>query len=337
MLVRKLVLRREDHPLSLTRWIGVQLILILSFSPWFHVILHHVLTRQTKGAWQPTPSANNLISLFVAYAGSPAMLVLYGVIASIALVLWRRTQGQATKLQVAKIITLQDLSFTRLEPMYLLLIWLFSHNVVPLLMSQLLTSFYRPRYTIVGSIAFYLLIAKGLRNLSHHKRLINAAVASLFILSVAGFRPYYQNYNKERWRDVVAYVDQSAQPGDLVVVNAGFLLQTNFNYYSKRQDLIKIEFPDTTQHVRKIQPAHLEALSALVNQHPRVWLVFSHSKSSKDAIRKTIDLTHKLVEHKQYHFVSYIRKRNHLGVELLFFERQGQDISQDMSGQDRQA
>jgi hypothetical protein len=143
--------------------------------------------------------------------------------------------------------------------------------------------------------------------------------------------------NKERWRDVVAYVDQSAQPGDLVVVNAGFLLQTNFNYYSKRQDLIKIEFPDTTQHVRKIQPAHLEALSALVNQHPRVWLVFSHSKSSKDAIRKTIDLTHKLVEHKQYHFVSYIRKRNHLGVELLFFERQGQDISQDMSGQDRQA
>jgi uncharacterized membrane protein len=195
MLVRKLVLRREDHPLSLTRWIGVQLILILSFSPWFHVILHHVLTRQTKGAWQPTPSANNLISLFVAYAGSPAMLVLYGVIASIALVLWRRTQGQATKLQVAKIITLQDLSFTRLEPMYLLLIWLFSHNVVPLLMSQLLTSFYRPRYTIVGSIAFYLLIAKGLRNLSHHKRLINAAVASLFILSVAGFWPYYQNFD----------------------------------------------------------------------------------------------------------------------------------------------
>jgi uncharacterized membrane protein len=56
MLVRKLVLRREDHPLSLTHWIGVQLILILSLSPWFHVILHHVLTRQTKGAWQPTPS-----------------------------------------------------------------------------------------------------------------------------------------------------------------------------------------------------------------------------------------------------------------------------------------
>jgi hypothetical protein len=171
------------------------MILILSFSKWFHVILHHVLTRQTKGAWQPTPSANNLISLFVAYAGSPAMLVLYGVIASIALVLWRRTQGPATKLQVAKIITLQDLSFTRLEPMYLLLIWLFSHNVVPLLMSQLLTSFYRPRYTIVGSIAFYLLIAKGLRNLSHHKPLINVAVASLFILSVAGFWPYYQNFD----------------------------------------------------------------------------------------------------------------------------------------------
>ena len=337
ILVRKFVLRREDHPLSLTRWIGVQVILILSFSPWFHVILHHVLNRQAKGSWQPAPSTHNLIGLFVAYAGSPAMLMLYGVIASIALVLWRRAQGHAPKHHVSKIIALQDLSFTRLEPMYLLLIWLFSHNVVPFLMSQILTSFYRPRYTIVGSIAFYLLVAKGLRDLSQHKRLLHAAVASLLILSVVSFRPYYHSYNKERWRDVVAYVDQSAQPGDLVVVNAGFLLKTNFNYYSKRQDLIKLEFPDTTQHIRKIQPEHLEELSAYVNHHPRVWMVFSHSKSSKDVIRKTIDLTHKLVEHKQYHFVSYIRQRKHLGVEVLFFERQGQDISQKMAGQDQQA
>jgi hypothetical protein len=265
------------------------------------------------------------------------MFVLYGVIASIALVLWRRAQEPTPRRPMSQIITLQDLSFTRLEPMYLLFIWLFSHNVVPFLMSQFLTSFYRPRYTIVGSIAFYLLIAKSLRNLSHHNRLMNTAIASLFILSVVSFRPYYQNYNKERWRDAVADVDQSAQPGDLVVVNAGFLLQTNFNYYSKRQDLIKLEFPDTTKHIRKIQPEHLKELSAVVSHHPRVWIIFSHSKSAKEAIRNTLDLTHKLVGHKQYHFVSYLRKRKHLGIEVLFFERHDQDISQATTGQNQQA
>ena len=101
------------------------------------------MRRQVRGAWQPTPSPDKLAGLFVVYSGTILLLLLCTAIVAGALILWKRRQRAESDRPVS-ILNLKSLTFASKEPFYLLLVWLLSHNLLPFLLSQVLTSFYRP-------------------------------------------------------------------------------------------------------------------------------------------------------------------------------------------------
>lgn len=217
-----------------------------------------------------------------------------------------------------------------MEPVYIVLTWLSSYTLVPFLLSQVMTSLYHYRYTIVGSIAFYLLIALALRQLQRIRFLFPATLASVVALSCIGLQSYYLEDNKERWRDATAYLDTQAKPQDLLLFTSGFLLETNFNYYSQREDLNKKPFP-TLENLIKMKlgkPYDYQAeLQRMSQQHDRIWLVLSHDSKFKKHMINTLSQSHVLKEHRPYRSRAHLKQKSFIGVEIMYFEKRLQDKS----------
>ena len=152
------------------------------------------------------------------------------------------------------------------------------------------------KYTIVASLAFYLLVAKGINNISQ-KYLKLIIISVIIAFSLVCIRGYYTNIYKEQWRDVAYYIDTDAKNGDLLLFNR-FYIQKAFNYYSKRTDLIKKGF----RNIKELEPT--------VEGYKRVWVILSHSRYEKELITKKLIEAYKLSYQKKYR-----------GIKLYFFER----------------
>lgn len=320
MLIRVCVLGKQVRP-SLLHWIGLQFAAALLFMPWVSVLMHHVSTRQSTGAWQARPSLYTLSSTFGVYAGSLPILVLFSAIALLAAGLWF-FKPAANDPQTPRT------SFARMEPLYILLTWLGSQTLVPFMLSQVMTSLYHYRYTIVGSIAFYLLMALALRQLQRTRFLLPAALACLVALSGFGLYRYYTETNKEPWREATAYLDAKAQDRDLLLFTSGFLLETNFNYYSKRDDLNKKPFPTLENLIRMRLGKSYDypaALQRLGQNHDRIWLVFSHANKFKKQMINTLSKTHVVKDHQKYFRRSHLKRAYTPGIEVMYFAKRVQD------------
>ncbi len=318
MLIRVAVLRKDTRP-SLPHWIGLQALTVLLFVPWISVLMYHVTTRQSTGSWQKTPSLHTLSATFGVYAGSLPLLILFVSIVLLAATRWLfKPDEPATEPRGIR------LSFTRMEPIYIVLVWIGSQLLTPFFLSQVMTSFYHYRYTIVASIAFYLLIALGLRQLQRTRFLLPAALAGIVAFSFFSLQKYYTEPNKERWREVAAYVDENAQNRDLLLFTAGFLLETNFNYYSQRDDLEKKPFPMLAQLIKARRGEaydYQEDLRQMVQHHERIWLVLSHAKKLQNHMIKILNETHVLKDHQKYHNIAHIRRKPYAGIQVMVFEK----------------
>jgi hypothetical protein len=191
------------------------------------------------------------------------------------------------------------------DMLFLLAVWLITPIVLPFIISLFSTPIYRTKYTIVASLAFYILVSKGINNIGHKyfKLFVISVVAIFSLLYIQG---YYTKTTKEQWRDVANYIDKNADKGDLLVFHAGYM-NIVFDYYSKRTDLIKSRFLTKTPNgVEEI----IKELEATVNGYKRVWIIVSHSKLEEGLI------TTKLVE---AYNLSYQEK--YKGVTIYLFER----------------
>ncbi len=324
MLIRVVVSRKDVRP-SLLHWLCLQSIAALLFTPWISVIMHHVVTRQSSGAWQKTPSLYNLAATFGVYAGSLPLLILFISILLLAAALWIFKPDEMTTEPHAG-----RFRFTRMEPVYILLVWLGTQAILPFFLSQVMTSFYRYRYTIAASIAFYLLVTLGLRQLQRTRFLLPVALACILFFSSLTLQKFYTEPNKERWRDVAAYVDEKAQSRDLLLFTAGFLLESNFNYYSKRDDLEKKPFPTLDQLIRlRIGESYdyQKDLKQIVQLHDRVWLVLSHAHKFQDNMIKILNKTHRLKDHQKYYNITHVRQKNYLGIQTMVFDKRSEPLS----------
>ncbi len=323
MLIRTCVLGKQVRP-SLSHWIGLQCVTALLFAPWISVLMHHVISRQSGGAWQARPSLHTLSSTFGVYAGSLPLLVLFFGIALLAAMLWFFKWRDSAAASQAPYF-----SFTRMEPLYITLTWLGSFTLVPFILSQVMTSFYHYRYTIVGSIAFYLLMALALRQLQRTRFLLPVALAGIVALSGFGLQHYYTETNKEPWRDAVAYLDAKATPNDLLLFTSGFLLETNFNYYSKNHALDKRPFP-TLQNLIRLKLGkpynYQDDLRKLGHEHDRIWLVFSHASRFKKDIIRTLSQTHTIKDRQKYYRRAHLRRTSSLSIEVMYFAKRFRDV-----------
>jgi len=183
--------------------------------------------------------------------------------------------------------------------------WLFIPIVLPFIISVLLVPIYWTRYTIGGSLAFYLLVAKGVRNIPYRYAKLTV-VGAIVALSLVNVRTYYVETNKDQWKDVANYLDENARYEDLLLFNEGFGYLV-FDYYSQRTDLTKVTFPQEYGH---LNDESIRELELIAGRHPRIWLIRGYSTDEEKVIEKTLSKSHTLASHNRYHDPT---AKNHLG------------------------
>ncbi len=156
------------------------------------------------------------------------------------------------------------------------------------------------------SLFFYILVATGIaggfaererpttnRGLArlwtqHLLPMIQAlTILLLALLQVWGLSEYYQDGEKEGWRDAAIHVAASAQAGDTLVFHANWV-QLPFMYHYERPppdleagpELKQIPVPESVFAGDVAEPrmtlAEVPALEAQLEPGTRIWLVYSH-------------------------------------------------------------
>jgi mannosyltransferase len=153
------------------------------------------------------------------------------------------------------------------------------------LIGELLVSLRRPvfydRTLIWATIPLYVLMAAGIAAL-RRRTLVLAAAALLIAANGLSLREYYANFQKEGWNEAAAYVGQQAREGDLILFNASWV-QIPFDFYFREMGKqvdehgLPVDLFERGVLEPKMAPEDLARLRALIDGHPRVWLVYSHN------------------------------------------------------------
>ena len=230
-LGRVLRLRGGSRP-ALGEWVGLQALLFVLFIPGLVLLV----------GWLSIPGRHERISspswdwiydrVLVDYSGSPLLLIVllaFSLLAAVALV----RSGAASKL-------------------YLLLCWLLTPVALPIAISSFSTPIFGPRYGIAGSLALYLLTAKGVEAASDafsrtstrwvpwasKARTVWVIVAAtVIVLFGRELYSYFNTVDKPQWREVAQYVDAHAHTNDLVLLEGRRVDEELFDRYSERTDI----------------------------------------------------------------------------------------------------
>ncbi|CAN5758014.1 hypothetical protein BH10CHL1_BH10CHL1_10990 [soil metagenome] len=144
------------------------------------------------------------------------------------------------------------------------------------------------------------------------------SIALLLVLglSLLSLSNYYIYFQKEEWAKAADYVAQNAAPGDLILFNATWT-QLPFEYYFRRYrtDIelhgLPVDLFDRGVIEPKMTEADLPAMRNLVQNHKRVWLIYSHdwytdpNKLIPSTLNKTMHQT---------------EQNNFVGLQILRFE-----------------
>ncbi len=110
---------------------------------------------------------------------------------------------------------------------------------------------------------------------------------------------YYGKTNKEEWREAVKFIEEKASKGDLIIAN-----KYVFYYYSKRDDIVKIQLPDVSEQNRNELVNKLRDLS---RAYRRIWFVSSHEPELQSLVLETLSN-------------SISMRKKFLGIEVFLFD-----------------
>ena len=298
---------KTNHKPHLKRWISSQIVIFFLFSPWLSIFITQTLKLQRSGFWIPTPSLCSIIKSFITYSGSSLLFLISLILFFYSPITCKKICGNFSRKNMFKSIESYcwEIRLFNTDKIYLLLVWLFTPIVIPFIISRLSTPIYWSKYTIVASLAFYILVAKGIINIR------NKYMKIIVIFVIIGFsllclRGYYTTINKEQWRDVASYIDTNSDNGDMLLFSAG-IQDIIYNYYSKKTNLIQKSFPGKNQSVDE---KNIEALTSSVEGYKRVWVILSHSKDEKGLITQKINESYNLTYHKEY-----------VGIKIYLYEK----------------
>ncbi|MDQ2976805.1 MAG: glycosyltransferase family 39 protein [Acidobacteriota bacterium] len=306
-LVSLFRLARDYFQTRLRRWLTGLSAIGLLFLPWAVVVVRQT-AKANHGYWIQTPDWLAPLQTLIEYCGSVwlALLLLplfvYGV--------WGSCRAGNDDSNDDKTNSLP-------HPCALLLLWLILPIVAPFLLSKLLTPFYLAKYTIAASLPFYLFAAFGIAQI---RNVVWRAIIVIGICIGAGLilRSDLASLKRERWRDAAYNVEQSAQPGDLVLFNStGSYL--SFEYYAKRMDLTQAVFPYSATDEQPVGEFELlrragvegfgsvhppqteqeteEKLQKIVNERRRVWLVTRYDEDFKNDFMKAFGNAFRVTTH----------------------------------------
>jgi hypothetical protein len=168
------------------------------------------------------------------------------------------------------------------ESLALLLAWMLTPVVIPLLVSATLFPLYYVRYGLVAAPAYYMLIAAGLLALRPTWRI--CAVLGLALPSALSLFFYFTTQIKHDWRGAAAWMAAHARQGDLLAFDADIGETPYARYAGADNSRIRLLAPpNKSPEVRYwgtsplYEPAH--SVASVLAAAPRVWLVLSDPSS----------------------------------------------------------
>jgi 4-amino-4-deoxy-L-arabinose transferase-like glycosyltransferase len=271
---------------QLRKWAILEVILVILFLPWIRVFFSQISVREAE-ATAPF-SATALITTFTAYAGSALLLLLFIGLGLLSLLRLRKTQVSPGWKEPLKALESYswDVRTSDLTSVGLLLVWVLIPNVVPFLVSLFSSPIYFFYYTIAASVALYLLVASGIRNIKWSYAKL-AVIAAVVVLSVAPLQAYYTSYAKGEARETFNVVNNDAKSGDLVIIYPNYYSLV-FDSYNRRADLIVK--PVVEPYIFWNRSGGVTNIAASVNEltsdaagHNRVWFIYNNDDTGPGA------------------------------------------------------
>jgi len=267
LYVIPLAVLTKQPPIPLKRWLLLQVIVAVSFLPWVGTLLSQV-DRVSRGFWIGEPGIADFFATFSLYSGGITAAVLTALLASLAVrKLTDKKHGESLPETFGN--------------EWFLLCWLLTPILVPFVISQFTQPIFYGRYTIAASLAWYLLVGAGLSVAWQQPRwrpvlLLLTAVVVVWPAG-KGLR-YFTEDMKPDWRGVVAYVEERAEPGDLVIFHNLNIIEP-YRYYAARDDLkLHKLIPGRDAFVPDFAAAEAVNFDELTAPHNQVWIVLAYTR-----------------------------------------------------------
>lgn len=177
------------------------------------------------------------------------------------------------------------------------------------------------RIFIWATIPYFVLIAAGLMQVHRWSQLVwrqwascmtGLLLLSMILLSGQALHNYYTNYEKEEWDRAAALVATQIEENDLILFNATWV-QLPFVYYFRHHPV----FGETVENLHglpvdlfdrgvlepKMTTADIPRLEQLIEDHPRVWLIYSHDwyTDPQGIIPRELKNRRRLVAHHRFY------------------------------------
>ena len=288
-----LLVASRKRSFQLRDWVLLQAVLLALFAPWVSFLIGTISNVETGATfWAPTPTINDFAIALHVYSGTTTLLLLFLALAVLSVFTYRKVRGSMDWKAPLKALKSYawEVRFTKdYDALYLLAVLLLAINVIPIVISLFLHPIYWTRYTIAGSVALYLIVAKGISHINFRYAKL-AVVIVVVALSAANLQPYYTTPSKAQTREATSFINAHAQNGDLVLLYPGPGYHDNLlNYYSFVAGVNVTKFPwcststgqglvgNLTQLRSDINGLNLtssiEELQSDINGHNRVWLM----------------------------------------------------------------
>jgi hypothetical protein len=265
--------RTQDPRRTLLAWFGLQLAVLLAFSPWISALLNQLESEAKDWLWQPGPGSLPVsLAMFLSivkppWAGSPD-LGRIGVALLVAPLL-----AFALSRCVKQPSPARPSADTGTGTYGWLTIWLVVPILVAWTVSQTELHIFTYRNLIICAPALYLLLGAALARLTRSG--VRAVALGILLAPAAGNSLwYYGEIHKEDWRAAQQYVQEAFAPTDqLNVVTHGSVGWLRRTYYLDF-DLLYSEFPPTLD------------LQTEAPQGMRVWDIAFRPKQTKKKLRE---------------------------------------------------
>ena len=289
----------RNRTYSLKRWAELQAIVVVLFVPWMVVLVNQILRREAKAALLAPPTIYTIIGTFSSYSGEftsyfskAALLALFLGLSVLSLFAYRKVRGAMNWKAPLKALESYSWEVRLQDPtkVYFLVVWVLATILIPFIISLGVSNpIYDPRYTIAASVAFYLLVAKGISNINGRYTKL-AVIGIIVVLSVANLPGYYTSITKPQAREAISFIDANANSGDVVLVSPSYQSYV-WNYYNNRTDVaVKLldslgATPSNDSREVKTKETQSDVLG-----HDRVWFLVSSSGSPSAGTNFTLSV-----------------------------------------------
>ena len=304
----------HERTFRLRHWITLQVLVIAFFAGWIPVLIWQTFRAETAGYWVLTPTINDLITTLTLYAGTTILLILFLAISMLSLFTCRELRGSVDWKAPVKAFKscVQHVSLTKdYKALYFLAVWLLAINVIPFAISLFSTSFYFPRFTIAGSVALYLIVAKGITHINFRYAKL-AIIIVVVALLAANLQTYYTTPTPYQARETVGFINENAKNEDLVlfVPNYGSAVL----YYGLAAGLNVTTIVPWSGNASNVKQLQLD-----INGHNRVWVVEEMFSEGNIQLPQTMEI----LKNASYNRIS----EHYFGWYAIYlFEKQGQSL-----------